>query len=215
MKKLFAYFLAVIASVSAADQACGEELAMFGNLPDPGKEWSVLKKGSRADGSFYSFSWVVFTNSKTGDMLSFVADRYAGAVRTVTSNPVQQAAVDMFPGGYPHLIEPKGPTGWVIEDNIRFHVVPLDASDPKKRVSQDSLEYTYVYEDESKPARPNRLAHGYVLAFWDLVVFVQHTSDHAITTELANDMALSLVLIGAAREHAGNPGAKTQPSKGE
>jgi len=216
MKKLLSFLLAVIASVAAAHQACGEELAMFGNLPDPGKEWSVLKKGARADGSFYSFSWVVFTNAKTGDILSFVADRYAGSTRTVDSSPVRQAAVDMFPGGYPHLIESNGPTGWVIEEYLRNGLVRLDATDgvARKRVFQDALEYTYVYEDESK-ARPNRLAHGYVLAFGDMVVFVQHTSDHAITTELANDMALSLVLTGAAREHAGNAGPKTQPSKGE
>jgi len=220
MKKTLAILFVLFASVAAAHQARGEELAMFGNLPDPGKEWSVLKKGARTDRSFYSFSWVVFTNSRTGDILSFVADRYAGAVRTVSSDPVRQAAVDMFPGGYPHLIESNGPTGWVIEDYLRNGVMQLDATDvgAKKRVFQDALEYTYVYEDESqaaRAARPHRLAHGYVLAFGDLVVFMQHTSDHAITTELANDMALSLVLIGAAREHAGNPGPKTQPSKGE
>jgi hypothetical protein len=155
MKNPLAILFMLIAAVAAAHSARGEELVMFGSLPDPGKEWSVLKKGSRADDSFYSFSWVVFTNSRTGDMLSFVADR---------------------------------------------------------------LEYTYVYEDESqaaRAARPHRLAHGYVLAFGDLVVFVQHTSDHAITTELANDMALSLVLIGSTRTPAGEPVKKTQPSKGE
>ena len=86
------------------------------------------------------------------------------------------------------------PNRWVIADTVRFSVVTVetgvDAS--HENVKAEALEYTYVYEHEAHSA-PNRLAHGYVLAFGDTCVFVQHTSTHVITSDDARSAALSVL----------------------
>ena len=204
------------ASVGWSHDAFSQELALFGKVPDLGKDWVLSKQGSSDEHQLYACSWIIFTNSKTGDLLSFVADRYHGANRTVTSSPVRQAAIETIPGGYPRQMEPDKRPNWLLEDTIRSNVVQLDVTDgvgaAQRRVKQEALEYTYIYKDESK-ASPNRLAHGYVLAFGDVVVFVQHTSTHAITSELANDTALSLISTGAKRNAVTNGASATSARK--
>ena len=106
---------------------------------------------------------------------------------------MRQAATDMFPGGLPRFMHDH-PTGWIIADVIRFSVITLEtgADATRKNVKAEALEYSYVYESEAHSAT-NRLAHGYVLAFGDTVVFVQHTSTHVITSDDAKSTALSLL----------------------
>ena len=86
------------------------------------------------------------------------------------------------------------PSGWMIADTVRFSVVTLEtgADATHQNVKAEALEYTFVCEHEAHSA-PNRLAHGYVLAFGDTCVFVQHTSTHVITSDDARSAALSVL----------------------
>ncbi len=49
-----------------------------------------------------------------------------------------------------------------------------------------------MYEDEAKNL-PNRLAHGYVIAFETTVVFARHTSTNVITSWDLQSIVLSLI----------------------
>jgi hypothetical protein len=40
---------------------------------------------------------------------------------------------------------------------------------------------------------PNRLAHGYVIDFAGTAIFIQHTSEHVITSDEAMGTALSVL----------------------
>ena len=169
-----------------------QELSLLGQLPELRRDWTLRNQATKKEGA-YEYSWATFTNSKTGDLISFAADKYTNANRAVGSDPVRQAATDMFPGGLPRFMHDR-PTGWLIADVIRFSVVTLETGvdATRKNVKAEALEYSYVYESEAHSA-PNRLAHGYVLAFGDTVVFVQHTSTHVITSDDARSTVLSVL----------------------
>ena len=169
-----------------------QELSLLGQLPELRRDWTLRNQATKKEGA-YEYFWATFTNSKTGDLISFAADKYTNANRAVGSDPVRQAATDMFPGGLPRFMHDR-PTGWLIADVIRFSVVTLETGvdATRKNVKAEALEYSYVYESEAHSA-PNRLAHGYVLAFGDTVVFVQHTSTHVITSDDARSTVLSVL----------------------
>lgn len=176
--------------------ACGhahhlnaQEFSLLGKLPELGREWvlqnhgSLPEKAAPVEKGAYESSWATFTNAKTGDIISFAADRYTNIDRRVTDGSVHQSACDMFPGGLPRFMF-RGMPGWRVADTIRFSVITIG--------QVEALEYSFVYESDSASA-PNRLGHGYALAFGDTIIFVQHTSEHVITTEDANAMAVSLL----------------------
>ncbi len=198
MKNQLAAFLFLIACSAAVSRA--QELPLFGRLPQPGRDWTLREQGADKDpGWRHEYAWATFTNVKTGDILSFVADSYDNVVRKVGDAPVRQASSDMFPGGYPIRFmttptQPTKPNGWMIGDVIRSNVVTLDTGvqGGRKNVRAEALEYSYVYEDEANNLS-NRLAHGYVVAFGTTVVFVQHTSTHAITSLDVHAIVLSLI----------------------
>lgn len=183
------FLLAVFCFAIHAD---AQELSLLGRLPQLGRDWSLQKQDAKKE-DFYEYSWATFTNSKTGDLISFAADRYPNKNRALGSSPVGSAAIEMFPGGLPRFMHDQ-PSGWGIDDTIRFSVVTLatGADATRKNVKAEALEYSYVYESVGHSA-PNRLAHGYVLAFGDTCVFVQHTSTHVITSHDVNSIALSII----------------------
>ncbi len=197
--------LILIVCCAAIAHVNGQELSLLGQLPQLGRDWSLRQRETKREGT-YEYSWAIFTNSKTGDLISFAADKYTNADRNVRYDPVRQAATDMFPGGLPRFMK-NGVTGWALADVIRFSVVTLETGidATRKNVKAEALEYSYVYESDAHSveysyvyesdahSEANRLAHGYVLAFGDTVVFVQHTSAHVITSEAAKSMALSLL----------------------
>lgn len=86
------------------------------------------------------------------------------------------------------------PSRWLNADTVRFEVVTLGtgATATHKNVTAEALEYTYVYEHELRSA-PNRLAHGFALAFGDICIFVQHTSTRVITSDDARSAAVSFL----------------------
>lgn len=183
-----------------AVHADAQELPLLGKLPQLGREWVLQKQGSfpqkqdtnkKVD---YEGAWATFTNSKSGDIMSFAADRYPNTKRAVGSSAQRQSACDMFPGGLPRFMLDKPPRGTVNE--IRGSVITLGTGSDaaRKNVDVEALEYSLVYESED-PSAPNRLGHGYVLAFGDTVIFVQHTSTHAITSDDAVGMATSVLRI--------------------
>ncbi len=169
-----------------------QELSLLGRLPQLGRDWSLQKQDAKKKGA-YEYSWATFTNSKTGDRISFAADKYTNASRTVGSSPTHQAAIDMFPGGLPMFMDDRSSWGRIV-DTIRFNVITLETGvdATHQNVKAEALEYTYVYEHEARFA-PNRLAHGYVLAFGDTCVFIQHTSTHVITSDDARSATLSVL----------------------
>jgi hypothetical protein len=103
----------------------------------------------------------------------------------------------MFPAGYPRFAPDsltRNARDWCIVDTIRFAVTELNAFSARKtNVTREALEYTFIYEHASN-STSNLIAHGYVLAFGEIVLFVQHTSGRAITSDLANAMAQGLIL---------------------
>jgi hypothetical protein len=188
--KLRATFLLLVCCYSIRVDA--QELSLLGGLPQLGRDWLLQKQDTKSEGS-YEYSWATFTNSKTGDLISFAAEKYGNANRAVGSDPVRQAATEMFPGGLPRFMQDR-PTGWIIADIVRFSVVMLETGvdATRKNVKAEALEYSYVYKSEAHSA-PNRLAHGYVLAFGATVVFVQHTSTRVITSDDAKSTVLSVL----------------------
>ncbi len=176
------------------------ELPLLGKLPDLGRDWVLQKQGSspqqpetKKTGA-WSCAWATFTNSKTGDIMSFAADRYLNTKRTVGSDPVRQSATDKFPGGLPSF-GLDGHGDWLISE-IRGSVITLGtgADAARKNVDVEALEYSLVYESR-EASTPNRLGHGYVLAFGDTVIFVQHTSTHVIKPDDAIATATSVLRI--------------------
>ena len=85
-------------------------------------------------------------------------------------------------------------SGGSIVYTLRFNTITLETGVQAglKNQKAEALEYSYVYENEDKK-RPNLLAHGYVMAFGDTVVFVQHTSSRVIESTDVNSIALSLL----------------------
>jgi hypothetical protein len=166
-----------------------QEVPLLGKLPQLGPGWALQNKGTLPEGKnpkekgSYEGSWATFTNTKNGDLISFAADRYTGIDRNVWDFAVRQSACDMFPIGLPRFMNAET-SGWSITDTLRFGVIRIGTA--------EALEYSFVYESDSDSA-PNRLGHGYVLAFGDTVVFVQHTSALVITSADANSMAVSLL----------------------
>jgi hypothetical protein len=183
-------FLLVACCIAIQIEA--QELSLVGHLPQLGRDWLLQKQETKKAG-VYEYSWATFTNSKTGDIIAFAADKYTKANRTVGSDPVRQAAIDMFPGGLPRFMSDR-PAGWTIADVIRFSVVTLETGVDAtgKNVKAEALEYTYVYESDARSA-PRRMAHGSGIAFGDTVVFVQHTSTHIITSDEAKGTMLSVL----------------------
>jgi hypothetical protein len=177
------------------DHAIRHELPLFGELPTLDERWIRQDVGTnRAPRS----SWIIFSNSQNGDMLSFAADEIARKVRKVDRVPWSDMAGSIFSGGYPVWNKPAGENFAVYF--IRNEVVQLSTGDGGGRnIEQEALEYSMIYEQ--KPGT-NRLAHGYALAFGGLRVFVQHTSTKAVTPELAQEMASRLMFLHSRRKVA-------------
>jgi hypothetical protein len=176
------------------------ELPLLGKLPQLGREWVLQNQGwfpqkqeavKKVD---YEGAWATFTNSKTGDIMSFAADRYPNTNRPVGKDSVScMAACEMFPGGLPKFMvsAATGRSEWNVAEEIRFGVITIGT---RQNGEAKTLQYSYVYENDAGSA-PNRLAHGYVLAFGDTVIYVQHTSTHVITSDEAMGTALSVLRI--------------------
>lgn len=193
--------------LAAGAHVRGADLPMFGPLPNPGKNWKLREQGTNGTLK-YGWSWVVFTNSLSGDLMSFAAQNIGSkAPRRVAVSGWSDTAGEIFPGGYPVWVTtPERPafTGHYIRNNL----IRLTVGDGllKTNISQDALEYTIVFAEDlhGNSVGTNRLAHGYALGLGALGIFVQHTSTKPITPEDASDMAHRLMTLHAHREAARN-----------
>jgi hypothetical protein len=194
MKTLPKIFLFLFMGGAIITSAADKDEASFRWIPKPGAEWTP--KGQRSleeKGDHYQAAWATFVNASTGDILAFAMDRYAGTNREVGGGAMQQSGNDMFPGGYPRFARKEfWPTGWNIYF-VRSNVVTLGTGALPGKWNRDfkALEFTYIYEDEMRKS-PNRMGHGYAIAFGDTVFYVQETSTHVITDEDAQSMAIEL-----------------------
>lgn len=191
---------AVLGRYAAAADIERQSFPMLGQLPSLGRDWSLREKGATKERG-YENSWVAYTNSKTGDLMSFAAVKYSnkehpdGIPTAVTRDPVREAAISMFPGGLPRFMLTKLDE-WCVVDTIRFNTVTLETGtqgEVKQNRKAEALEYTYVYEHQNQQKHPNRLAHGYGMVFGATAIFVQHTSSHIIESHDVNSIALYLV----------------------
>ena len=191
-------FLALAACCIANDRVAPQELPFFGQLPKLDENWKLLNRGKNGE----SWGWVIMTNGKSGDLLSFAAHRLGPGERKELIL-FSDTSHELFPTGLPSWLKPRAdkPDNSSIGgvSSIRNRVMKFDL--PKtaegKKGTKEALEYTFIYEDENAP---NRMAHGYALIFGNLAVFVQHTSVKPITDEIAQGTAWQLIATHERRE---------------
>lgn len=171
----------------------GEDLALplFGPIPRVDANWGLLEKGTNYSNR-HSFSWLILTNRKSGDLLSFAAEAYGtNEFAEVNRVPWSDLVADRFPGGEP---------GWKGEGAqkyighwIRNEVRTIRIIDSRTRKSMEKgvLEYTLVFEKANREGA-NRLAHGYAVPLGNLRLMVQHTSTQAITPELSESLVTEM-----------------------
>ena len=204
MKYRIIFLLSVCCHALHAD---AQELPLLGKLPQLGPDWVLQKQGwlpekqEAGKKPYREDAWATFTNSKTGDIMSFAAERYANITsRALVGGAVEQSASEMFPDGLPrfrHNFKRDGPfdSGWDLVDVIRSSVITIQTgirNAAGKYVKAHALQYSYVYESKAGTAS-NRLAHGYVLDFGGTAIFIQHTSAHVITSDEAMGVAMSVL----------------------
>ncbi|MFT4641854.1 MAG: hypothetical protein ACI8T1_005198 [Verrucomicrobiales bacterium] len=118
-----------------------------------------------------NYHWLILQNDETHDYLSFFVTS-----RRDISDLIQlsDTACELFPDGrFKRPKDAPAPTLWGIRSRIdSIH-------------GYEALEYSFVSDFST---RDDLRAHGYVV-FGDVMLFVQHTSEKAITPELAYDRA--------------------------
>ena len=186
-------FLLLAVCFAASHRVAAQDLLLFGPLPKLEKNWKLQAQGKYGD----SWGWVVMSNDKSGDLLSFAAHRL-GPGEKLQLGPGKKSGLiylsdtshEIFPTGTPSWLETRKHDGSIT--SIRAQVVKLDLGNSAagKNRTQEALEYTFIVEEEEGG---NRMAHGYAFVLGDLSVFVQHTSFKPITDELAQDTACGLI----------------------
>ncbi len=178
----------------------GQEVPLLGEPPKLEPEWVLFRQATNLSPAF-SHYWAVFTNSQSGDQLSFDAKKYG-------NDPISDpnltswwgdAANGTFPGGFPNVYQSS--KRYYMGVSIRLNIVELDANEPGrvKPAFKKALEYSQIYVEESGT---NHLAHGYAFPLGSVVVFVQNTSLKAITPDLAHNTATELISLYLKREAA-------------
>lgn len=196
-----AVMVLMVCSSAGADDKAGEQaparidapasdgaVALSGKLPKPGKGWKKTDDGQTKGGMY---SWVHFKHAESGDVLAFAATRNTASLK-VEHSPIRQASIETFT----HT----GRASWSarsgsepIADMIRNRIVTVSAGNATndRKYREEAIEFSYVYEPSGDS--PPNMAHGYVIVVGDLTVFVQHTSQKVITSELAADMVCGLL----------------------
>ena len=176
--------LAILTGLLAVEALGAErELPIDNQLPRIGKDW--IRRND--DGDNGEHSWVNFDNQKSaGEVLSFEAWKVSPLLK-VTDSPVGQASIETFlHNGSAWRSSPRV-RGRPISDTVRHRILSINLGTTESKRNIDAIEYTYVYEggDDHEAT----MAHGYCLVIDHTVLFVQHTSPRAISSELAFDMA--------------------------
>jgi len=170
-----------------ANSVHGEDLAPFGALPKLEKEWVAHKSGQRG-----IMSWTVFQNTKTGALLSF-------ASRKLT--PTDKRELIYFSDSSREFFCARGevpPPG----SNETFNISPIQTKVTKlhlmnagRDLSRDALGFTWVGETEDRSE--SWMAHGYVMIFDDVCLYIQHTSKRPIAMEFVEGVAVDAIDLQA------------------
>ena len=182
---------AVAASLGAAER----DAPAFRAFPNPGSDWSSADSRQLGD---RQFSWRHYKHEKTGDVVACVAWHTPGL--TVDANAVRQASIETITSnGYAYALTHK--LGQPIADTIRHHTVSIDVQNHSatRKAIHRAIEYTYVYESADGDS-PTAMAHGYVVVVGDFTIFIQHTANRVITSDIAQSMAMELGMAWSARQ---------------
>jgi hypothetical protein len=185
--------------------ALAQEVPPLENLKAPDRTWTLLERGTsaaadqrspaRQGGKYpYTYSWCVFKQEVSGDLMTVVVDRYAGIPRELGTESHMQSIGDRFVAGYPILMPDRGrflkpETGWSVL-SLKLPVpekLVVRMTDGSRR-EQEALEYIQLYEiPTEKPAKPGDpqwlMGVGYAYMQGELAVYVQHTSKQVISQE--------------------------------
>lgn len=168
----------------AARRAVAPELLPLEVLPVLGKEWKLVRPSAAPLNSLAgAFSnRCLFSNSVSGDLLCFAIRRLDGGLTPALGLGYYAANA---PESQLELAEAPGPNlSSRSATPLRVNKVRLDdVAIPKTLAPEpDAGEFSFILEAKGTP---NLLAHGYVIHYRNLLLYVQHTSAKAITPELA------------------------------
>src|SRR5687768_3478811 len=107
MKTVFTVLWVVVAFATGSH---GHELPMFGDVPKLGDEWRVRGRESQVPQvtGTLRVTFLVLTNAKTGDFLSFCAEKLNDKPFPKANRvPWSDMAGARFPGGYTTWHQPK------------------------------------------------------------------------------------------------------------
>lgn len=159
------------------------ELPLLGKLSDLGKGWILYNTESISKG-IRKEAWTVFTNSVSGDVLSFHETTYGKPYRqAIRGGPWTKMAISTFPGGYSHHNKPAGLNITSVEWGSTNQLVTI--ANGIKAVSATTYwreEFGTLY-----------LAHSYAFALGDYIVFIQHTLKSIITPEFVKGITDMLI----------------------
>ena len=182
-------------SISAALYAAEPDTPTFRDFPNPGSDWSGADGHQVDDGRF---SWQHYKHDTTGDVVACVA-WYAPRL-SIHDNAVRQASIETITSsGYAYPWTRK--LGQPIADTVRHQIVSVRVRNHSAGRQQNhrAIEYTYVYENADSNAR-TAMAHGYVVVVGDFTIFVQHTANRVISSDIAQNLVMDLCTAWSAKQ---------------
>ena len=210
-------FLLSLVWFAAGDRVAAEDLPLFGKLPKLGENWKVQSQGKSGE----SWGWVVMSDAKNGDLLSFAAHKLEpGEKRQLTPGEhtgliyLSDTSREIFPNGIWWETRKRQESKDGSNISVRNQIVKLDLpnSAAGKRRNQEVLEYTFIIEEEGSG---NQMVNGYAFVLGDLSVFVQHTSFKPITDYVAQDTAVALITLHEHQQAEGKdkPDTTSKPAR--
>ncbi len=197
--------LLVCVVVSLVLPVLAQEVPNLKDLKVPDRTWTLLEQGTSAKAEQrsparqggkhpYAYSWCVFQQEASGDLMAVVVDRYAGIARELGTESHLQSIGDRFVAGYPMMMPERGR---FLKPEFGWSVLSLKLPAPEKlvvrkadgtRKEQETLEYIQLYEiPTERPAKPGDprwlMGVGYSYMQGELAVYVQHTSKKVISQE--------------------------------
>jgi hypothetical protein len=183
--------LVVAAFLGAAER----DAPAFRAFPNPGPNWSSADGRQLDDGQF---SWRHYKHDKTGDVVACVAWHTPGL--SIDNAPVRQASIEtVTSNGYAYALTHK--LGQPIADAVRHQLALINVQNHSatQKATYRAIEYTYVYESTDGES-PTAMAHGYVVVVGDFTIFIQHTANRVITSDIAQSMAMDLGMAWSAKQ---------------
>ena len=212
-------FLLSLVWFAAGDRVAAEDLPLFGKLPKLGENWKVQSQGKSGE----SWGWIVMSDAKSGDLLSFAVHRLGPAEQRQLAPGEKTGLIclsdtsrELFPTGTPSWGETQKREESRERSNVtirnRIEKLGLPISAARKNRDHEVLEYTFIIEEEGSG---NRMVNGYAFVLGDLSVFVQHTSFKPITDYLAQDTAVALIASHEREQAAAKdkPETATKPAR--